>query len=183
MMDIDVDPLEIKGTLWSSVATGENEKIQDDLAKNSKITQKKPRSNISVDEYERACRDRFAVENLKFERLIHYLKANKHPEGLTNNEKKQIYRLSSTHQWDATGKTTVVCPSGGHVGQTATQEKISKLYTWKNMTDDIRHYIETCEECHPLETQDPLKQSIKLEEVWKLNEVDVIGEHKFVYAI
>ncbi|KAK3895879.1 hypothetical protein Pcinc_000489 [Petrolisthes cinctipes] len=166
-------------------------------------------SNNSVEEYILACRKRFAEDDVLHERVIFY-QQTKHVDGITNAERKRIWRRSSSFEWNEADKTLYFIqaaasrrkvlrnfndlpiifnlyhssPVGGHSGWNATYEKISKVYYWRNMTQDIQHYvcgythISTCSQCQkytPLKIQAPEMRPIKVKEPLELLGVDLIG--------
>ncbi|XP_042213018.1 uncharacterized protein LOC121860073, partial [Homarus americanus] len=130
---------------------------------------------MSMEEYEVACTERFAADNIQYERVITYLHTGKHIAGLTNAERLKIWRQSTIFQWDSTQEVlyytrrkdgirrqVVRSPDernrvlhlyhgnptgGGHSGWNATYEKVSKNYFWRKMQDDVKHYVATCNKC------------------------------------
>ncbi|MPC21490.1 Gypsy retrotransposon integrase-like protein 1 [Portunus trituberculatus] len=67
-------------------------------------------------------------------------------------------------------------PTSGHCGLNATFEKMSQDYYWRNMTQDIKHYIATCT-CQPLRRQPSEMCLMKIKEPWKLTGVNLMGEN------
>ena len=42
---------------------------------------------------------------------------------------------------------SMVILAGGHLGRDKTLEKLCSRFFWKNMTDDIRLYVQQCDKC------------------------------------
>ncbi|KAK3870847.1 hypothetical protein Pcinc_023959 [Petrolisthes cinctipes] len=64
-----------------------------------------PQSNNSVEEYILACRKRFAEDDVLHERVIFYQQTKQHVDGITNAERKRIWRRSSSFEWNEADKT------------------------------------------------------------------------------
>ena len=68
-------------------------------------------------------------------------------------------------------------PLAGHFGIEATYDKIKKRYYWKNMKDDVRRYIKSCDKCQRrgnLGEKDEL-YPIKIMGPWKKIGMDFVG--------
>ncbi|XP_045116124.1 uncharacterized protein LOC123507380 [Portunus trituberculatus] len=157
-------------------------------------------SRYTDEEYELACRQRLERESVIYERLITYLRTTRHAPGLTDTERKQVLQRARNFQWnehdqklykldyDRKCSRLVVrsyednmallhqyhgSPTSGHCGLNATFEKMSQDYYWRNMTQDIKHYIATCT-CQPLRRQPSEMCLMKIKEPWKLTGVNLM---------
>ncbi|XP_045104618.1 uncharacterized protein LOC123500056 isoform X3 [Portunus trituberculatus] len=70
-------------------------------------------------------------------------------------------------------------PVGGHSGWNATYKKISRVYTWKAMVEDIQKLTATCSQCQRysrIKTVAPEMKPIKVKEPLELIGVDMIAD-------
>src|ERR1043165_2999769 len=86
--------------------------------------------------------------------------------------KKNGKRLRVVRRWELEGIFYMLHdhPTAGHFGIKATFEKIKDRYYWKNMQQDVKIYVESCDACqrrekprgkhelHPIEIKEPFYQ-------------------------
>ncbi|MPC78290.1 hypothetical protein E2C01_072775 [Portunus trituberculatus] len=65
-------------------------------------------ANNSVEEFELACRKKFA-EDVLHKMVIFYLQTKKYSAGTTSAERKRIWRRSSSFEWIKAGKFCLRC--------------------------------------------------------------------------
>ena len=69
---------------------------------------------------------------------------------------------------------------GGHFGRDKTCQKVSSRYFWKNMTNDIRQYVWSCDTCQKsnfkLKKYVGVLHPIRVDgQVWKRIGIDMVG--------
>src|SRR6266542_1682429 len=92
------------------------------------------------------------------------IKPNKELKILKRNEMKPILSLSHEH------------PLSGHFRLEATLTKLKKRYYWLKMKDDIKSYIQTCDQCQRCEkiTDENELHSIKIKEPFYQWGIDIV---------
>ncbi len=75
--------------------------------------------------------DKYKIKKGKFIKI----KSNKELKVLKRNEMEPILSLSHEH------------PLSGYFGLEATLTKLKKRYYWPKMKNDIKSYIQTCDQC------------------------------------
>src|SRR6266542_45071 len=101
---------------------------------------------------------------IKEEKLIK-IKSNKKLKVLKRNEIELILSLSHEH------------PLSEHFGLEATLTKLKERYYWPKMKNDVKSYIQTCDQCqrHGKTTDENELHSIKIKELfyqWGINIVE-----------
>src|SRR6266540_4324358 len=101
---------------------------------------------------------------LKEEKLIK-IKSDKELKVLKRNEMEPILSLAHEH------------PLSGHFGLEATLSKLKERYYWSKMKDDIKNYIQTCDQCQRREktTDENELHSIKIKESFYQWGIDIVG--------
>ncbi|XP_045115885.1 zinc finger protein 12-like isoform X3 [Portunus trituberculatus] len=163
-------------------------------------------SDLCVEEYETRCSKKFELDNTIYEKLISVLQSGYFINGETKPERRFIRRKASNFQWDASRKILYYIGSADgkrrqvvrtrealadvlqfhhssatsrHNGVKTTYSRVAKLYYWRSMLEDVKHYVESCSECRHLssvKTQAPTPpmQPIKVNKVSELGEPDMI---------
>ena len=93
------------------------------------------------------------------------IKPNKELKVLKRNEIEPILSLSHEH------------PLSGHFRLEATLTKLKERYYWPKMKDDIKSYIQTCDQCQRREktTDENELHSIKIKEPFYQWGIDIVG--------
>src|SRR6266498_3992405 len=101
---------------------------------------------------------------LKEERLVK-IRLNKELKVLKRNEIEPILSLAHEH------------PLSGHFGLEATLNKLKERYYWPKMKDDIKSYIQTCDQCqkHGKTIDKNELHSIKIKEPFYQGGIDIVG--------
>src|SRR6266542_3598721 len=100
----------------------------------------------------------------KDERLVK-IKLNKEMKVLKRNEMEPILSLAHEH------------PLSGHFGLEATLSKLKERYYWSKMKDDIKSYIQICDQCqrHEKTTDENELHSIRIKELFYQWGIDIVG--------
>lgn len=141
------------------------------------------------------------MDATKYQELLDYVRSNVYPESFSKMQKQGLRRLSKKFTiedgklfYNGKGKSTKVVTGaeaakniffqfhssliGGHSGINKTKKSISSRFYWPNMTVDIEQWIKECDTCQKeqpaLQISSELKP-IKVEEVWELLGVDLMG--------
>src|SRR6266540_359760 len=101
---------------------------------------------------------------LKEGRLVK-IRLNKELKVLKRNEMEPILSLAHKH------------PLLGHFGPKATLNKLKERYYWPKMKDDIKSYIQTCDQCQRRgkTTDENELHSIKIKEPFHQWGIDIVG--------
>ncbi len=101
---------------------------------------------------------------LKEGRLVK-IRLNKELKILKRNEIEPILSLVHEH------------PLSGHFGLEATLNKLKERYYWPKMKDDIKSYIQTCDQCQRRgkTTDENELHSIKIKELFYQQGIDIVG--------
>src|SRR6266542_3410872 len=101
---------------------------------------------------------------LKNERLVK-IRFNKELKVLKRNKMKSILSLAYEH------------PLSGHFGLETNLSKLKKRYYWSKMKDDIKSYMQTCDQCQRREkiTDENELHSIRIKEPFYQWEINIIG--------
>src|SRR6266511_6020837 len=93
------------------------------------------------------------------------IKPNKELKVLKRNEIELILSLAHEH------------PLSRHFGLETTLIKLKERYYWPKMKDDIKSYIQTCDQCqkHGKTTDENELHSIKVKELFYQWEIDIVG--------
>src|SRR6266540_449112 len=93
------------------------------------------------------------------------IKPNKELKVLKRNEVEPILSLSYEH------------PLSGHFGLEATLIKLKERYYWPKMKNDVKSYIQTCNQCQRREktTDENELHSIKIKEPFYQWGIDIVG--------
>src|SRR6266498_5552562 len=105
--------------------------------------------------------DKYKIKEGKLIRV----KSNKELKVLKRNEMKPILSLAHEH------------PLSGHFGLEATLSKLKERYYWPKMKDDIKSYIQTCDQyqrCRKTTDENEL-HSIRIKEPFYQWGIDIVG--------
>src|SRR6266498_3547597 len=93
------------------------------------------------------------------------IRLNKELKVLKRNKMESILSLAHEH------------PLSGHFGLEATLSKLKERYYWPKMKDDIKSYIQTCDQCqrHEKITDENELHSIRIKESFYQWRIDIVG--------
>ncbi|XP_061665624.1 protein BCCIP homolog isoform X2 [Syngnathoides biaculeatus] len=159
---------------------------------------------FAMDASERRTRRMVEFRN-KCERIISYLSTGKHVPALNKNQQRTVRAQSLRHIWDSEKQQLFVRGEQGqgnkkpvtneeevldiirryhgeafgvHSGINATLAKISHLYTWNGMKEDIKDFVMSCDWCQrfpKVKTEAPEFVPIRVKDPLELVGMDFIG--------
>src|SRR6266498_4955978 len=93
------------------------------------------------------------------------MKSNKELKVLKRNEMEPILSLAHEH------------PLSGHFGYEAILNKLKERYYWPKMKNDVKSYIQTCDQCQRYEkiTDENELYLIKIKELFYQWGIDIVG--------
>jgi hypothetical protein len=145
------------------------------------------------------------MEEIMYQNLMNYLMRNEYPSTSTNEQKKKFAKTAINY-FERNGilyyKNRInidnplrviissnrdqilynyhTSPLGGHFGIKHTIENIKQSYYWPGMGNDIRNYIESCDECQRMgkPKRDQIIIPIKVTEPFDQIGIDFVGPLK-----
>ncbi|KAG0729541.1 Gypsy retrotransposon integrase-like protein 1 [Chionoecetes opilio] len=134
----------------------------------------------SVEEQKLHLKKKFALEDVKFERIITYLQTGHHTGGLNNSQRTVVKRQTSDYSWDAVSQKLYIVSGrkkrevvrtadgvarvlhlyhttdlGAHIGYHATFNNVKQHYYWRGIKGDTMNYVAACDRCrNRCKTQD-----------------------------
>jgi Integrase zinc binding domain/Integrase core domain len=142
------------------------------------------------------------MDEMTYQNLIDYLRTHEYPSNYTNEQKRKLARTAinyfeknsilfyknrdnplrviTTQNRNRILYNYHTSPLGGHFGIKHTIENVKRNYYWPNMGNDIREYIESCNECQMTgkPKRDPTIIPIKVTEPFDQIGIDFVGPLK-----